>query len=571
MRTRAAIGSAASIGAMVVVLVAAGCGGSRENSDDIIATFDGGVITGSEVLDFLQSRDRPRLRGDDAVSEAEGMEQLIRRLATIEILASEVDEAEIEDPPTSMYLDARARHLVRHYMEVVGKVSYQVTDEEARARYEELKDTRFTYPERVKVQYVFLRSDHHTDEEAGDLLREMRAGLRAGRPFEELVAEHSESGTKTRAGIFGPVFRGKMDADFEDQIYARAGDREPFVARTATGHFLVRILSYDPRRPIPFEEAKPGLVSMLLNERTERDREALLGGLRERHRVVFEPEYATLEPDAVVLQISDRSMTREELESFLDADARPSASSDTFGPQDRTRRIDRLIDANLLYLDAVDRGLDVDPVFEAGWRATRLRQRAGLARQRRFDVWSSALTEEETMAGYEANPTRYVTPGSYGISYVFVPFRSDREPFERQRVAEELADLLRGGKGDDEVERRCLAAGAEYVELGVISGSDALWLGPEPHRTLMTMDSGEVSQPIQVSGGMLVLEVGEISPRRQLEPSDGFEAIRRRHADLRRGEFMSELEDRVLVERSFRLLSTDVFETGTLEGSETGG
>jgi hypothetical protein len=175
------------------------------------------------------------------------------------------------------------------------------------------------------------------------------------------------------------------------------------------------------------------------------------------------------------------------------------------------------------------------------------------------------------MADYEANPTRYVTPGSYGISYVFVPFRKDREPFERQLVAEELADLLRGVAADDEIERRCRAADAEYVRLGVISGSDALWLGPEPHRTLITMDSGEVSQPIQVSGGMLVLEVGEISPRRQLEPSDGFEAIRSRHADLRRGDFMSELEDRVLVERSFRLLSTDVFETGPLEGAETGG
>ena len=140
------------------------------------------------------------------------------------------------------------------------------------------------------------------------------------------------------------------------------------------------------------------------------------------------------------------------------------------------------------------------------------------------------------------------------------------------RDGEELARLLRDRSSDDEIEDRCRAEGAEYVHLGVVSGTEALWLGPEPYRMLITMDRGEVSQPIQVSGGMLVLEVRDVSPRRQLELPDDLEAIRSRHAELQRKQFMAELGERVLAERSFRLLSTDVFGFDSSEpaGAEEG-
>jgi hypothetical protein len=201
----------------------------------------------------------------------------------------------------------------------------------------------------------------------------------------------------------------------------------------------------------------------------------------------------------------------------------------------------------------------------------RLRQRANLARQRRFDAWSATLTEGDAVAGFEANPSRYLSPGSYDISYAFVPFRPDEEPFERQRVAEQFTELLRGGVGDDEIERLCDAEGAEYVRLGIVSGTEALWLGPEPHRRLITMDPGEVSQPIQVSGGMLVLEVDDLSPRRQLELPDDLEPIRSRHAELKRKQFLAELPQQVLAERSFQLLSTEVFDGGSPESAGTEG
>ena len=87
------------------------------------------------------------------------------------------------EPPslTPLYLDDRASLLVNYYVERKGKRSYEVTDEEALAFYNEHLADRFTTPESITFQHVFLRADRHAPEELARLEQEHPRQARGGR------------------------------------------------------------------------------------------------------------------------------------------------------------------------------------------------------------------------------------------------------------------------------------------------------------------------------------------------------------------------------------------------------
>ncbi|MEN8162686.1 MAG: peptidylprolyl isomerase, partial [Acidobacteriota bacterium] len=482
--------------------------GCREIPKDAVAAYDGGEVTRAEAVEYLQSGLRPKLRDDGAISEHDGVVELVGRYAAMEILASEVEPS--EEPPAKrwLHLDERARALVRFYVEIVGKQSFEIPDEEVRSTYEELVESRLTLPEKVTFQHVFLRRDRHAPSEFRRIFATIRERMRVGASMDEMVAEHSESASAARNGVVGPVFRGKMDPAFEDALFAHDVSDGLFEVEMDNGFHLIRMLELFEPRLMTFEEARPQVVSMLMDERSAAIRRPLLEGLEQTHGVLVVQDWRSLGPDEVAVRVGDRTMTRAELDRFIELRTLPSLGNDVFVADYEASVIGDLVGSNLMYLDAVDRGLDADPIFVSRWRLGALRRAAEKGRSQRFGRWAETVTDEEVRAHWEEDPGRFSSPPRFDVSYVFVPF-GDHDSFSRLKVAEELGVLLADDERSEELDHRCIETGARYIDLGVVTGRQTAGLGPEVQRTLVAMEPHRVSKPIRVEGGLVVLGLGD--------------------------------------------------------------
>ena len=113
------------------------------------------------------------------------------------------------------------------------------------------------------------------------------------------------------------VSRGRLDEDFEDQLFALPEDGKPHLIRTARGTHVVLILDLVPSQMLPFEEVRPQVISGIIATRDEAERNELFASLRERYNVVDRSDEADLANDEIALSVGEKSVTRSELEDFL--------------------------------------------------------------------------------------------------------------------------------------------------------------------------------------------------------------------------------------------------------------
>jgi len=538
---------------ILLILLAIGCG--TPPAANTLATYDSGRITKDDLVAFMKSPARPKLRDEAQLEKSQIITQLLRRLATLNILAAQHEEDQQDrDQAQILFLNSETRALLQYYVDTVGKITVEVSDEEAQAHYEELKPTRFTLPEKAKIQYLFLRKDRHHSHEMERLIRNIERDFEKGRPFEELVSKYSESATKDKQGILGPFFRGKLDPEFEAQLFAHATTEKPFVIHDRNGVFFVRFLEYSPGRVMDFEEVKSGVIQDLVNEESTRRRKKLIAEIEKKHRIIIDPEDDN--HDGIAIQIDDRSLSADDFQTWLKSNQPASNSKNKHIQADPNKLARNLVDTNLMVLDALDRGLDRDPDFLAREEMSRTISRAAAARVKKFREWVEKIPEEKIKEDFNKNPTRYADPGSYDFSLISVPF-TEGDPFTRMQLAESFKEPLASDASDEELSAIADRVGAEYKNLGKISSERALNMGPEISRTLKSMKPGQVSDAIQIKQGFVVLRLKARSPRHQLEFSKDREAIRRHYGLIHRKKIYEEIRNQLLKEHHFKILSTD--------------
>jgi parvulin-like peptidyl-prolyl isomerase len=529
------------------------CGPPR--TEDTIATYDGGAITRPELELYLESLDKRRLRTDASLSAEEGMRELLREYAATRILADEVDQPE-PDEESALYVTPKARFLVQYYRERIGKRSHSVSDEEARSFYEQHLETRFTLPDSIRFQHVFLRGDLHDAAELRDLEARILAEHEGGVGFTQLVARYSESGSKEHQGIVGPVFRGRLEESFEEQLFELELGDPPAVIRTATGSHVVLVLARNAPEPRPFEEVKGQIINGIINRRDEADRAEHFKTLRTRYLVEDHSDDEGLEPDAVALRIHDRSLNRSQLDEFFAQGASFGGAFEHADPRVRRRMINDLVEFNLMYLDAAEQELDREPNFVDRWERALRSQRARVALQRRLARWTEALDEERVLAYYREHETRFVTPERVETSYIFMPF-GGRPPFELQQRVEELARLAqREGFDSPELRDACVEQGAFCVASIPMSPKQAARIDPEFQRSFLAMDEPGFSEPIKAQNGIFLIAVHAIEERRPMEAPADMQLIRARYVSLERAEIVASIKRRLLEEHDFRIIGS---------------
>jgi parvulin-like peptidyl-prolyl isomerase len=540
--------------AVVAVLAGNAC---RGVPDDAVAAYDGGYVTAAEARRFLTWFDARRLRTKAEVDVREAVTEVLSELAFRKILAEEVAD-DGPSPQAPLYLDQRASLLVDYYVERTGKRSHEVADEEALAFYNDHLADRFTASESVKFQHVFLRADRHSPEELAALERSIVDQVSAGVHFADLVAAHSESDSSTRDGVVGPVFRGRMDTAFEAQLYRLPVGR-PGVVRTPQGDHVVVVLEKRPADVETFEAVKQQIVNAIIDRRNQTEKEQLLASLRARYGVEDRSADPGLRPDETVIRVRDRTMTQQQLDSYLTFWMSQPNRVGTGANDVRERAADELITANLLYLDAVDSGLDQEPEFLDRWAIRDLQRRSSAGAQRRLQVWAAEVGEDEVLQYFQENQARFAVPQRFQTSYLYRPL-GGAPPFELQQRLEALAALAAAPGADPaEIERRCASTGARFVDMGWANPRQAARIGPEFQRRLLAMTAPGSTGAFKDEAGLYVILVRDIEARRAMSPPGDTELIRARYVELRRGDILGEMRQRVLEERHFDVLSTDVF------------
>ena len=163
------------------------------------------------------------------------------------------------------------RQLLAHELE--SKIA--VTEDEVRADYEAHR-ADYDRPGSLHLQEIVVKTDSGSPTLANDLVRRARAG----EDFSELARAYSAAPTRGAGGDLGRVSRGDLTPDIEKAALALpvGGVSDPL--STPEGFRILKLMEKTEPTQVPLEDVKAEIQKRLSSERTEREYEAYMEGLR---------------------------------------------------------------------------------------------------------------------------------------------------------------------------------------------------------------------------------------------------------------------------------------------------
>ena len=143
-----------------------------------------------------------------------------------------------------------------------------VTEETAKAYYDEHLDREFTMPEGRMVSHILIRvAPDATDEaraEAKKKAEDVRTALLEGGDFASLARAVSECPSAQRGGNLGlmPKDR-KGDGPFDEAAFSQPVGEIGEVVESPIGYHVIKVTEEVERKVFPFEEVKDRLLTML--------------------------------------------------------------------------------------------------------------------------------------------------------------------------------------------------------------------------------------------------------------------------------------------------------------------
>jgi parvulin-like peptidyl-prolyl isomerase len=161
-----------------------------------------------------------------------------------------------------------------------------LTEEESRQYYDTHQD-QFMKPSTVTVREILMivptdtasgqvTFNVSTDETVKQKISAVRARALAGEDFTKLVAEVSESGTKTDGGLIGPVKVSDLNPTVAELLEKmKPGDlTEPL--RTKTGYQILKLETRSAAEVETFERSKEPIAQRILESRLDVERAKFL-------------------------------------------------------------------------------------------------------------------------------------------------------------------------------------------------------------------------------------------------------------------------------------------------------
>jgi len=163
------------------------------------------------------------------------------------------------------------RQLLSHELE--AKIA--VSEDDVRADYE-ARRAEYDRPGSLHLQEIVVKTQSGSQALAGDLVRRARAG----EDFAEMARAYSSSPTRSSGGDLGQLRKGDLAPDIEKVAFALpvGGVSDPLP--TPEGFRILKVVEKTEATQVPFEDVKADIQKRLSGDRTEREYEAYMEGLR---------------------------------------------------------------------------------------------------------------------------------------------------------------------------------------------------------------------------------------------------------------------------------------------------
>ena len=196
----------------------------------------------------------------------------------------------------------------------------------------------------------------------------------------------------------------------------------------------------------------------------------------------------------ILATVGGQNITRADLEALIKA-LPPQTAAQFNSPEGIKRLLDEVIQQELIYLDAVENGLDKEPSYLEEVE----RVKSGILKQYALNelLKSVTVTKEEVKDYYEANKESFVSGGEIKASHILV--NELAEAFEIKSAIEE------GQSFEDAAKQysNC-PSGEAGGDLGYFSRG---MMVPEFDQAAFSLDVGVLSEPVKTQFGYHLIQV----------------------------------------------------------------
>lgn len=196
----------------------------------------------------------------------------------------------------------------------------------------------------------------------------------------------------------------------------------------------------------------------------------------------------------VLATVGPREITQKDVENLINH-LDPRTASQFTSEDGKKTLLQELINQELVYLDALDKGMDNDEIYKI--EAEKAKE--NVLKQYAINTILSTVTvsEEEIEGMYENNKSSFVNPGSVRANHILV---------DTMEKANEISNQIKAGKSFE-------AAAKEYSSCpSAEQGGDLGFftrgrMVPEFEEAAFQMDKGEISGPVKTQFGYHLIQV----------------------------------------------------------------
>lgn len=211
----------------------------------------------------------------------------------------------------------------------------------------------------------------------------------------------------------------------------------------------------------------------------------------------------------VLAVVNDKEITEQDIDALL-KNLNPQYQAQFQSEEGRRQLLTELINKELLYFDALDKGLDQEEAFLAQLEEIK----SNFIKQYAMNKMLSDInvTEKEVKEYYEANKAKFKAPEKVKASHILIA---------SEEQAEEVVEELNNGLDFAEAAKKYSKCPSKDKggDLGFFMKGQMV---PEFEKAAFNMEIGEISEPVKTQFGYHIIKVED----KQEEAEQEFEQVK---------------------------------------------
>ncbi len=544
------------------VFLAGGCAVDREFAPDVVATYDGGIVT-EEDLEARILQEQPGQRVpplDGEITMADWRREFAKRIVAERTWLDSSLAEEIRNDPTFQSHQKIARYSrLKTFVRRRGMGSNQpVAEDEVQELYEERRE-RLSVPETFTLRHVFVRvpegrpdSDWHSARKRAVKVRELMRAPDAD--LDRVVAENSDSENKMQGGWIRRLNPGLEDLSqsFVAAIGSLNVGEVSAPIRTRNGWQVVLLVDRNPSRELSYEEVKERLFSQIMAARQAEQMDKFVLRMRREDPLDLDLEaVAAAEPEFVVLAGADGTlMTYEELSQREPGWIARLKTAVEKNSDEQSALEDQILEQVWLVRYGEREGLDADPEFLKGLELLRDRNviEAFIARSQK--QWFASQRPEEIREFYEDNRSRFQTPRRLHLYALYLRHENE-DRWATFRLAETLRDQLADGAvlGNLVAQYSDLPGPEGEGDFGWVTHQQIAAAGKQFYDEVLEAELDVWIGPIKWDSGYAIIQIVAIEDPVELSFEEVEDRVSRAYARRNFREYLDGLTEEVFLSR----------------------